>query len=1195
MADLDTLVYQYQRELQLVVKINGVNFQPITTSALSDSGVPGISGIRVSKALDTPVPVCDIEISHLATWISRGMSVTVDAGYVGAPSKRIFTGYVQSRERKIAGATLRCLGKSYSLFRTINIGDVNVSGKTVNKAIKDILTDVGITDRNINVGAFTLNTSGQDSMKLERMPASQMVQMLADIDGSRIFETNFGTIIIGPLEEVPAPTAAYTYTSSTQATAIILGGSDREDPDYFRNQVIVTGATKQADGDTEATTLTATAELVDAGGMIQPPMPAGTVIGTEYSNQLIDTQAQCDALALTLLSRFARIPRYLTLEIAGDPRVDIGMTISLTFTHMGIASSRWFVHGVSHSIDNNGGYRTTLQLRGGDLLGGSLTLAPVATFSAMSEVENMGGRMITVIHLDASASYDPDGSIATWVWTANQPITMGSGETLTVNADTTGWVGDLEITLTVTDNDGAVTTSTQVVPYGGAADVVIPSMYAAINNNATATLDGGRTWNNQSGSTCISVGARPEDGVLTGYACFGFSNGVIKRTTDGCATALTTVYTLASGAAINDIQWDWRNLNVVWAVSEDGQVLISLDAGVTWSVYSALRTTTFVSGTASVSGALLNKIGLPAGGGVYVFGGTGAGSPLIAYDAIVGAKAWVNVTFTGDLLTDTVTTPADATMRIIDYDAPGNVDNIECMILAWASGGGASITAVYYADADTSPPGPTRAFTRATTTFGGLKTGRFVVGDTTQFHCAFANRSVWHSTNGADWTETANVFPANTVPWHAIWFGRNQGLIQGGIFAAALEDTVTPNNGYIVKSVDGFITAPIMRPTTGDIAVTWPASAKGKKLSIGASIGSVAAEGNLIALTTGGATNTVTKLLAGTAGWTPLVSVAGATLTGESSRVRAFSSDLMFVSDVDAAANGAGAGLYRSINGGATWAATSLTQGVDICRAANGRLWAIERTAGPFNQIKIYRDSMDDGATWNLIATIGNGTSESREGLFIVAHPLDTNIIAVWGPQTDGVAGGFLSHTTDGTAASPTFSTNTSTAPSRRQSQGASCFAILPNGRWVIGTNITAGSTAWSIVTTDDKGATAWTTRYTSATGATNAHLGIGVNGSKLVVLRYLSGTGDAEPIVSTDSGTTWAALAGIQTWEDFTGGTAPNVFAYDPLSDTIYVGDDNVSAFKVVRFSPVTTGGIWSDVSLNIPDNRLVAMAVIP
>jgi len=1520
MATLDTLVYQFNRELLLVVKINGVNLQPVTSSALTDTGVPGVSSIRTSKALDSPVPVCDIELSHLATWIRRGHSVTVDMGYVGAPAQRVFTGYVQSRERKVAGATLRCLGKSYSLFRTIQIGDVNVSGKTVKNAIKDILTDVGITDRNVNVGSFTLNTSGQDSMKLERMPASQMVQMLADIDGSRTYETNMGTVVIGPLEEVPAPTAAYTYTTSTQATAIVLNGSDREDPDYFRNQVIVTGATLQSDGDTEAVTLSATAQLVDAGSLIQPPMPSGTYIGTEYSNQLIDTQAQCDALALVLLSRFARIPRYLTLEIAGDPRVDIGMTISLEFTHMGISSSRWFVHGISHSVDNSGGYRTTLQLRGGDLLGGTLTLAPVATFSAMSEVENMGGRMLTVIYLDATASYDPDGTITDptgYVWTANQPITMGTGKRLTVNADTTGWVGDLEITLTLTDDDGATATSVQVVPYGGAADVIIPALYAAINNNATATLDGGQTWNNQSGSTCISVGARPADGVNIGHACFGYSNGVIKRTTDGCASALTTVYTLASGAAINDIQWDWRNGNVVWAISEDAQVLISLDAGVTWSVYSALRSITYVSGTATAA-ALGNSIGLPGAGGVYVFGGTGGGYPLIAYDPVVGSKEWVHVAFTGEIAEDM---PADATMRIVDYAAEGS--GLEAMILSWSSGGGlpiifvqgrtrdliasasiggttwssvrdsgtedfsglrhyggylfrieltadangqlqrssdngitwedigptpflgsegdwwgcrdfdfaidgkmyalygvanglsdndddsgtdvyrvsqptigsppsfvlihednertfssdlnvpiavschpdnadwlviqldaasgndrfttcenlndvsptftkitgdannmgpvrilssgryvaansssieysddkgatfstaqamgnsstlnisrangagpifvkvgsggfaleiwrstdgatwtriitgttdnptsmvydsvndalylatgstgaadrigridnastlgadagaltditgnldsltnwgsvdigdggiaiaasTGVTAVYYTNAAISPPGASRAFWRATTTFGGLKTGRFMVGDTTQFHCAFANRSVWHSTDGATWTETTNVFPANTVPWHAIWLGRNQGPLGGAIFAAALEDTVTPNNGYLVKSVDGFVTAPIMRPTTGSVAVTWPASAKGKKIAIGAAA-STPSGGQILIV---GEDDDDIAVMDGqlSSSW----SVRRNTGTTEHYMQLRYGAGALWriqIQGICPECTDAVGTLERSLDRGATWAAVGPSHYLDtdpfdewvgVKRydfAANGWLWVLitpfsnNETSKP--QLYRVQNPLDANPTFELMYT------EEHTGIFgdflrgvtVTCHPTNPNVVLFQADYSNTDM--HFIHTTNATAGVPTFSCT-----------GDVAAANTLDSVTMLGNGVIFGYRSSTIRYSEDYGAT-WPTGQDQDIGG-NVAITYGalrhytqrdrsVAGAFRGFLRTFTGPG-SEMWMTVDGGKKWrrvwitTASLGSSVWQD----------VYDNVRDVLWMAAESYGAWSI-------------------------------
>mgnify|MGYP001611268853 FL=1 len=826
MATIDTLVYNFKRELQFVVTINGV--QIVGVNPLSDTGTPAISSIRVSKALDSPVPQCDLELSHIPTWITRGMKVYVALGYQGALAVQVFNGYVQDRSRKVAGGTVKCLGKLYSLSRTIEIGARDVSGLTVAQAIADIMVDTN-TVSSITVDAFTLNTSGQPTMTLERMPAIQMVQQLADIDGSRIYEGNDGTVFVRTIEEIPGPTAAYSYSTNSQATAIILAGSDREDPDYFRDKVLVTGATLAADGETEATSLTATALLVNSGGLIQPPLPSGSHIGTEYSNQLIDTQAQCDALATLLLTRYARIPRYLTLEIAGDPRVDIGMTVGLDFAEMGISSSLWFVQGISHSVDKNQGFRTQLKLRGGDTIGGTIDLAPVASFAATAEREVMGGAEILVVTLDASASYSPGGNTPlTYVWTSNQPGTMGSGEILNVNFDTAGWVGDWIVTLTVTDSLGASSVTTQTIDYSsGSATVIIPAIYAALNNNMSATLDGGKNWNDSSHSTTICVAARPSDGVNFGHALFGDTIGRIYRTTDGCATAPTLVYTSAAGVAINDLQWDWRNGNVCWAIDENCIVYISLDAGATWTIYESLRT------VLSLAGALGNKIGLPVAGGVYIFGGTGAGSPLIAYDPVVGSHLWVQQTFTGDLLTDAVTTPADATMRIIDYTATGG--GSEAMILAWASGGGAALVAIYMTDVTTSPPGASRAFTRATGLTAGMKTGRFIVSNSlNEFYAGFADRDVWANTSGYGWSiKTANLFPANTVPWHCLWMGMNNGAVTSA-FLVALEDTVTPNNGYIVKTVDGFVTAPQVRPTTGNVTTTWPASSKGMRLATGA-------------------------------------------------------------------------------------------------------------------------------------------------------------------------------------------------------------------------------------------------------------------------------------------------------------------------------------------------------------------------
>src|SRR6185295_7098457 len=303
---------------------------------------------------------------------------------------------------------------------------------------------------------------------------------------------------------------------------------------------------------------------------------------------------------------------------------------------------------------------------------------------------------------------------------------------------------DWTITLSVTDNSGATATVTQTVPYPTtAATVVIPAIGLAYNSGFGFSPDGGQHFNDITGATCISVGLRPSDGVNFGHACFGFSNGVIKRTTDAGLTS-STVMTSAAGVAINDIQWDWRNTLVVWAIDENCIVYVSLDAGATWGIAASLRT------TLSLSGALGNSLGLPAGGEVYIFGGDGVGNPLIAFSS--GAyTVWTRVTFTGDLATDL---PADATCRITSYSAPGT--GTEVMGLKFASGGGASIQPLY---STTSAPGTSRAFTRATGLTAGLKDTRYVVPDAPSrgdgyFYAAFGDRDIWSTSDGIAWTQT---------------------------------------------------------------------------------------------------------------------------------------------------------------------------------------------------------------------------------------------------------------------------------------------------------------------------------------------------------------------------------------------------------------------------------------------------------
>lgn len=826
------------KSLTLQVRINSVLITP--TNPTDATGVPGISGIHIDNRIGQ-APTCSIEVNRTPSWITRGMPVTVDVGYDGFTRRR-FTGTVQDRNKGIGKGTINCVGSSSPLYTTSIIPDRDFSGQTTAQALGSIFDYVGISSRTIlttrspDVSEFTMGTVTPTVLK--NMSASQMVNYIMELQGCKIFETGAGITVVNVIDQIPATTGVKTYTTNNDATARILTTALREDPTFVRTRVKVTGATP-----TTGDSLTATAEVGGVSPLVKPPLPALSYIDAGIFNSLADTQAKCDAMALFYLTQWHRIPKYLDIDIPGDPELECGMTIGLVIPEQDI-NGYYFVDGWQDTItipqsvgDTSGGYRTTLTgLRGGDDLGGTLTLAPVALFTMVpeSEVFGTGADVWIVLGLDASASYDPDGSIASYAWSSNKtttPVASASAnvsQTIRIDgADLDGTGTDWTVTLTVTDNDAASTSVTLTVPYTLGSQVIIPAMGLAYNSGFGFTPDGGQTWNDITGATCISVGLRPSDGVHFGQACFGFSDGSIKRTTDGGLTSSTVL--AAVGSAIMDIQWDWRNGNLVWAITDDCRLYLSLDEGVTWVLYEALRT------TLGLSGALGNKLGLPAGAfgsiGVYIFGGTGTGTPLIAYDTNVGAHAWVQVIMTGDPVSDF---PADATLRIVDYCAQGGLSLAECMILSWASGGGGSIQAIYQT---TSPAGTSRAFTRATGLTAGLKNGKYIVGNAplaaTQFHAAFGDRDIWSSVDGIAWTKGANIMPSGVTPNHAVYAA---GILTGipdidGLYLIAAENA--GNTLGLYKSADDMQSVTPLRPAGGAWSA-WPSSGKGKKISLGA-------------------------------------------------------------------------------------------------------------------------------------------------------------------------------------------------------------------------------------------------------------------------------------------------------------------------------------------------------------------------
>ena len=1116
---------------------------------------PGISSLTISKSLDSAVPVCTMTLDHMPNYASfvRGASVTVDIGYNGL-TERVFTGYLQDRSYGVESCTIHCLGMLWSAFRTVEIPERDVTGDTVEEAIEDVLKDVGITNYSISSMTWELGTI--EDAKLERMPASQMLQMLMDLECGRVYELGTGTVVIKPIEELPAPTTFKTFTTTTAATARVLEYSDHEDPDYIRTRMIVTGATivEGTAPDTTSRTISQTATLISSP-LVQPPLPAGTYIDMEYSNSLIDTDDKAVELAGKLLTRYARIPRTLTIEIAGDPQIELCQTLGFSIGLPNYAL-RWFVTGVEHEVGESG-YVTRVTLRGGDELGGTVGINPIASFTYSVEREVISTAVYTFVTFDASTSFDPDGHIDTYAWSDDQSTTpeiaTKTTAVATVRADTSGWSGDWNVILTVTDNDGLTGTLTLAIPYeAGASEIVIPAIYAAVNNNASATADGGQVWNKQAGSTCVSVGTKWPDGVHSGYACYGYTDGSIKRTIDFCASALTTELAAAgANGIINDINWDINAASRVWAVTSTGRVLRSDDDGDTWTVYKDFGNT-----------YPLNRVSTPSAGGLWVFGGRGdVATTLIQYDALLDGN-WHSVSIGGELATDLVGASSSITIAEATSTKWGE------LAVIFKGAALANDVAIFYT---ANVHGDGSDWLRATGLDASLVEGRYIVGDgflPSYLYAAFNNRDTWATVDGVAWTKTANVLPANCVPWHAYYIGwmMPPGL---NVHLISVENTSDTSSG-IYKTADGFLTAQVLWPATGFTA--WPASAKGKMAKVGAP-GLVSGGSVLIAALLHTSTHKFAAWRTGLVNWTTKVFDAdelGAGTGGE--RVRALTSNLWFILSNANYCN-ANNRIVRTKNGGATWDSVTTPKAgndywIDFSIDAGGRVWGATTdivTSG--GVIKIWY-SDDQGDTWTLSKTITGTETYPLAAETIACHPSNQNVIAVRCARGINRNVPYIAYTLDrGDSWGVNYTSDISVYSVFPADTG---FKVCDNNRLIVWCFDTSSS---RIAISDDWGGN-WTYRHNFAGAGSDRVLGAAnPSGNKAFAFTI----DEHEVWWAQDYGVTWAKFDNQPSMNEESG------IAYDAVDDALYVisDDDKTTNISLVsKMSPVTQDGTWVDFS---------------
>jgi hypothetical protein len=1182
------------------------------------------------------VPTASIRIrGAVPPSVVFGARVTIDEGFVGAARQRVFTGTVLHPDNADAtGKTIECQGMSAVLDNTYHKVVVTVDGsRTVPELIEDLLAASGAQHYAVNMPDWTAGAVVPQILSFQTY--GEAITKLAEVNGGRWYETATGVIKVDPKDPIPGMGAWRTYFSMSLAgvtegyPADVVSGRPRiracgqvRKARDVKNQVWVRGAVlTQTNPDGSQSSVTLEERAYAPSPWVLNPDGSQAYNDELYSNEIIDTIAVAGAEAGRRVMVKNRLVTQVDIRIDGDPQVQSGVTVQVEDPSYSAVTGRWFVEAVATTLAA-GRFETQLTLLGGPQSGGQIIVAPFANFLYNVEQEIMGDRPWDIVTFDGSPSIDPDGQIVSWTWSDNQtpPLVSGTGQTITVRIDPSVVVPPWEVTLAVVDNDGGTDTLTLTIPYEAtAADVWIPSIFTALGTTASATPDGGITWNHQviAGKTIISTGAKPADGVTFGVGAFGSADGLVYRTTDFCATAPTLVLTTPGGHPIEHIWWDINVVTRVWAITRNGLLYWSQDDGATWAVYDDLAAK---FGLVSIR---LARIGTPTAGGVWIFGGTGIGYPLICWDAALN-HSWTGAVIGGELAADLAASGYPTDLYVTSAAAH---DDGLAIILNSAT----HTPAIYFSASGALGDGSD--WKRAVGDAGALaKTrGKWVELDLTTGHYAlgFDDAAIYRMDVAAG-VGTISAAPAT--------FGTDRGNYALSLawyenidqsYLVATEDIGGAVDGTIYKTWDRFGTVAKVLPATGYSAA--PAGARAKMIALGAP--GQAAIGRLaIVHDAGGATTwDISYPDSAFSLWTNVA--LPATTTHERPRPICLTKDLWFVEDVggfgDPTAcsfgNRCNRELARSPDAGVTWAATVV--GDETCNSyrgctgdetnhfsrvamdAGGRVWAARKrgtnTTHPIRVEIWYSDAQGATFTWHLAATLTN-PGGVRYPLALLCHPTNQNIIALIShdpyPNTPGDSHVIVYMTENRglswTERGPTVASGDNFAMTGDGQ--ASRFMMLPNGRIVIA-NRQNSSDQFTIHASDDKG-DSWQLRWTDPNGGDIVLFTQGQwlnNGAHLVGLRVPTQNGlagDMAVMESMTSGNGWT----VRTVPNPTGYADNNWDAvYDPIDDVIYAQDGYFMVTHAVwRLRDATNGGVtWEDITANlaVPSSHWESIALIP
>lgn len=367
------------------------------------------------------------------------------------------------------------------------------------------------------------------------------------------------------------------------------------DSSQIFTRVVVTGADTGFEGTT----------LKDSWQVESPFLPGGKYRETSYSNALLEylnpddvtangTPAGLSAItsvAKRLLAEKSRAPRAITVQIKGDPRLGVGMTIAIKSPRLGIPNAtNFFIYALSTSF-GGGDYTQTLTLDGGTGEGGyTLIPAPMAAFSWVVHLEFMeAGEQIEVFVDGTTSASLGGGEIIAWHWEApGATPTAGDGAQFMFSYP--GGTAEATITLTVTDANGKINSITNTIDL---TETATRKPTRRVLNFAAQTAwyvtpDGGETWNIEATGTASAVPPIGAEGSILadqtaaealGLLATGQGAKALRSTADDLATPSTQLGGVAAAAGPITFIWQHeKDAQRIW-VAAGSAVYLSINGG----------------------------------------------------------------------------------------------------------------------------------------------------------------------------------------------------------------------------------------------------------------------------------------------------------------------------------------------------------------------------------------------------------------------------------------------------------------------------------------------------------------------------------------------------------------------------------------------------------------------------------------